>query len=113
MKSELSVRKAGENVDGTQWKDTVELHKDEEEFFPGTRVSECVCVCVRACVRACVRVRACVCACVCVCVRVCMHACTFVGSCQSSYRKFTRYGKGVGCHKVERTVVNGGQLPTN
>ena len=39
MKSELSVRKAGENVDDTQWKDTVELQKDEEEFFPGTRVS--------------------------------------------------------------------------
>ena len=109
MKSELSVRKAGENVDGTQWKDTVQLHKDEEEFFPGTRVSVCVCVCV------CVRVRACTRACVRVCVSVCvcMRACTFVGSCQSSYRKFTRYGKGVGCHKVERTVVNGGQLPTN
>ena len=50
MKSEQSVRKAGENVDDTQWKDTVQLHKDEEEFFPGTRVSQtvdlCVCVCV-------------------------------------------------------------------
>ena len=101
MKSELSVRKAGENVDGTQWKDTVQLHKDEEEFFPGTRVSVCVCVCV--------------CGCVCVRARVGESVCasTFVGSCQSSYRKFTRYGKGVGCHKVERTVVNGGQLPTN
>lgn len=39
VKSELSVRKAGENVDDTQWKDTVQLQKDEEEFFPGTRVS--------------------------------------------------------------------------
>ena len=40
VKSELSVRKAGENVDGTQWKDTVQLQKEEQEFFPGTRVSQ-------------------------------------------------------------------------
>ena len=41
MKSELSVRKAGENVDDAQWKDTIQLQKDEEEFFPGTRVRRC------------------------------------------------------------------------
>ena len=35
MKSEQSIRK----VDDTQWKDTIQLQKDEEEFFPGTRVS--------------------------------------------------------------------------
>lgn len=35
MKSEQTIRK----VDDTQWKDTVQLQKDEEEFFPGTRVS--------------------------------------------------------------------------
>ena len=39
VKSEQSIRKAGENVDDTQWKDTIQLQKDEEEFFPGTRVS--------------------------------------------------------------------------
>ena len=37
-KPEYVERKAGENVDGAQWKDTVVLEKDQEEFFAGTRV---------------------------------------------------------------------------
>ena len=38
MKPEAHERRAGENVDLTQWKNTVVLAKGEEEFFPGTRV---------------------------------------------------------------------------
>lgn len=38
MKPELEERKAGENVDGTQWKNTFQLEKGDEEFFSGTRV---------------------------------------------------------------------------
>ena len=38
MKPETHERRAGENVDLTQWKNTVVLAKGEEEFFPGTRV---------------------------------------------------------------------------
>ena len=39
MRSELQERKAGENVDNTQWKNTFQLEKQDEEFFSGTRVS--------------------------------------------------------------------------
>ena len=38
VKSELQERKAGENVDDTQWQDTFQLEKADEEFFSGTRV---------------------------------------------------------------------------
>lgn len=44
MKANVSERKAGENVDNTQWKDTFQLEKADEEFFSGTRVSATWCL---------------------------------------------------------------------
>ena len=39
VKADVMERKAGENVDNTQWKNTFQLEKTgEEEFFSGTRV---------------------------------------------------------------------------
>ena len=32
-------RKPGENVDSSQWKDTIVYERNEGEYFPGTRVS--------------------------------------------------------------------------
>ena len=36
LKPDTSLQR---NVDNSQWKGTVALKKEEEEFFPGTRVS--------------------------------------------------------------------------
>ena len=36
----MGERKPGENVDSSQWKDTIMYERNEGEYFPGTRVSE-------------------------------------------------------------------------
>ena len=37
---EFNERKAGENEDQGQWKGAVRYERAEDEFFPGTRVSD-------------------------------------------------------------------------
>ena len=36
----MDERKPGEDVDSSQWKDTIIYERTEGEYFPGTRVSE-------------------------------------------------------------------------
>ena len=65
----------------------------------------CACVCVYMCVHGvCVCVYG-VCVCVCVCVGSSLATKVFIGN--------SGCGKGVGHHKVGKSVMNGGQLPTN
>ena len=40
IKQDKGERKPGENVDSSQWKDTIMYERTEGEYFPGTRVSE-------------------------------------------------------------------------
>lgn len=39
IKWDTDERKPGENVDSSQWKDTIVYERNEAEYFPGTRVS--------------------------------------------------------------------------
>ena len=40
IRQDTSERKPGENVDSSQWKNTVRYERTEGEYFAGTRVSE-------------------------------------------------------------------------
>ena len=42
IKQDMDERKPGEDVDSSQWKDTIIYERTEGEYFPGTRVSELV-----------------------------------------------------------------------
>ena len=39
IRQDVDERKPGENVDSSQWKDTIIYERREGEYFPGTRVS--------------------------------------------------------------------------
>ena len=39
IRQNMDERKPGENVDTSQWKDTIMYERSEGEYFPGTRVS--------------------------------------------------------------------------
>lgn len=43
LKADTSLQR---NVDNSKWKGTIALKKEDEEFFPGTRVGVIVCVLV-------------------------------------------------------------------
>lgn len=40
IKQDGDERKPGENVDSSQWKDTIIYERREGEYFPGTRVRD-------------------------------------------------------------------------